>query len=194
MIHPQQEESIHEAQPRDCRACGARRPLRSSQARLGPRLSRRASRRARARRVRRVLLRPHKWQFSTTWRHQKSDRHFVGPEEQEERQEIGNEVVNTLNLVELGIRYNLSDRTSLSVGIPYLMAERSNALTVQGNVIGRTVTHASALGDITLMGRRLFWKPSEHPNSNIRSGSGSSSPPAATTSSTRGSASSTGRR
>ncbi|HEX9670694.1 MAG TPA: hypothetical protein VGC93_14575 [Thermoanaerobaculia bacterium] len=115
---------------------------------------------------------PNKWQFSTTWRYQKSDRHFVGSEEQEERQERGNEVVNTINLVELGIRYNLSDQTSFSVGIPYFMAERSNALTVQGTVIGRTVTHASALGDITLTARRLFWKPAEHPNGNMSFGLG----------------------
>lgn len=115
---------------------------------------------------------PNKWQFSTTWRLQKSDRHFVGPEEQEERQENGNEVVNTINLMELGIRYNVSDRTSISVGLPYLMAERSNALTVQGTVIGRTITHSSGLSDISVTARRLLWKPSEHPNGNVSFGLG----------------------
>ncbi len=115
---------------------------------------------------------PNKWQFSTTWRYQKSDRHFVGSEEQEERQERGNEVVNTINLMELGIRYNYSDRQSFSVSIPYLMAERSSALTVSGTVIGRTITHASGLSDITLTARRLLWKPAEHPNGNVSFGLG----------------------
>jgi hypothetical protein len=116
---------------------------------------------------------PNKWQFSTTWRYQKSDRHFRGSEEEKNRQAEGSEVVNTINLAELGIRYNVSEQTSVSVGIPYLMAERSSPIRNSSRaVVGRSITHASALSDITIMGRRLLWKPSEHPNGNVSFGLG----------------------
>ncbi len=116
---------------------------------------------------------PNKWQFSTTWRYQKSDRHFRGSEEEKNRQAEGSEVVNTINLAELGIRYNVSEQTSVSVGIPYLMAERSSPIrNASRAVVGRSITHASALSDITIMGRRLLWKPSEHPNGNVSFGLG----------------------
>jgi len=116
---------------------------------------------------------PNRWQYSTTWRYQRSDRHFVGPDEQEERKEEGSEVINTINLVELGIRYNPSDQWSVSLGIPYLMAERSSPIRNSSRaVVGRSLTQASSLGDITLTARHLLWKPQEHPDGNVSVGLG----------------------
>jgi hypothetical protein len=116
---------------------------------------------------------PNKWQYSMSWRYQRSDRHFVGSDEQEERKEEGSEVVNTINLAEFGIRYNRNDRLSFSVGIPYLMAERSSPIRdASRRVVDRSITHASALGDITFTARRLLWKPAEHPNGNVSLGLG----------------------
>lgn len=103
---------------------------------------------------------PNRWQVSTSWRYQKSDRHFRGIHEEADRQAEGSEVINHLNLWELGIRYNVSDRTSISVGIPFLMAERSNPIRDgSGDVVDRSVTHANGLSDITITGRRLLWDP-----------------------------------
>ena len=116
---------------------------------------------------------PNRWQFSTSWRYQRSDRHFVGPDEQEERKEEGSEVINTINLVELGIRYNPSDQWSVSLGIPYLMAERSSPIRNSSRaVVGRSLTQARSLGDITLAARHLLWKPQQHPDANISLGVG----------------------
>src|SRR5688500_5922288 len=90
------------------------------------------------------------WQVSTSYRWQKSDRHFVGSEEQQHREAESSQVVNRMHLVDLSIRHNLSDRTSLSLGVPYLMAERSNPIRdASRHVIDRSVTQARALSDIT---------------------------------------------
>lgn len=116
---------------------------------------------------------PNKWQVSTTLRYQRSDRHFRGPHQEENRQFEGSEVINTINLFELGVRYNHSDRLSFSLGVPYFSAERSSPLrNNQRVVVDRTVTEARELGDITLTARRLLWKPAEHPNGNVSFGLG----------------------
>lgn len=116
---------------------------------------------------------PNRWQVSASWRYQYSHRHFVGPEEQHERAEDRSQVKNTVNLFDLGIRYNASDQWSFSVGIPYLMAERSSPLRDPNRVVvDRAITESSDLGDITLTARRLLWKPEASPNGNISLGLG----------------------
>lgn len=116
---------------------------------------------------------PNRWQVSTSWRYQYSHRHFVGSEEQTQRAEDRSEVKNNINQVELGIRYNASDRWSFSAGIPYLMAERSSPIRDSNRVvIARTVTESNSLGDITFTARRLLWKPQASPDGNISLGLG----------------------
>ncbi|HWM93928.1 MAG TPA: hypothetical protein VN493_24435 [Thermoanaerobaculia bacterium] len=114
-----------------------------------------------------------RWQVSTSWRHQRSDRHFRGSEEEANRQAEGSEVINTINLMELGIRYNPNPQWSVSLGIPYFAAERSSPIRDPNRVVvDRSVVEANALGDITLTARRLLWNPREHPESNISLGLG----------------------
>lgn len=116
---------------------------------------------------------PDRWQVSTSWRYQRSHRHFVGSDEQEQRAEEGSEVVNTIHLAEIGIRYNPSDIWSVSVGIPYLMAERSSPIRDANRVVvDRSISQSRALGDITLTARRLLWQPATHPRSNVSLGLG----------------------
>ncbi len=116
---------------------------------------------------------PNKWQVSGSWRYQYSHRHFVGPEEQVERAEDRSQVKNNINLFELGVRYNASDQWSFSLGIPYLMAERSSPLRNSNRVVvARTVTEANSVGDITLTARRMLWKPQDSPKGNISLGLG----------------------
>lgn len=114
-----------------------------------------------------------RWEVSTTWRHQRSDRHFRGTEEEENRQQEGSEVINTINLMELGIRYNANEQWSFSLGIPYFMAERSSPIRNSSRVVvDRSVVEANALGDVVLTARRLLLKRQTHPNGNIALGLG----------------------
>jgi hypothetical protein len=120
-----------------------------------------------------VYAGPDKWAVSVSWRYQKSDRHFRGSEEEADRQAEGSEVINHINLAEIGIRYNFSDRTSLSAGIPFLMAERSSPIRDENrDVVDRSVTHADGLSDITLTARRLLWDPEKSSRGNLSLGLG----------------------
>lgn len=101
-----------------------------------------------------------KWQISLSWRYQKSDRHFRGTHEEENRTAEGSEVINTLHLAEIGLRYNFDPRTSVSVSVPYLMAERSHPIRDENrDVVDRSVLQSRGLSDVTVVGRRLLWDP-----------------------------------
>jgi hypothetical protein len=116
---------------------------------------------------------PDKWQVSTSWRYQRSHRHFVGDVEQVNRALEDSEVVNTINQPELGIRYNLNELWSFSLGIPYLIAERSSPIRDANRVVvDRYITAARGVGDITFIARRLLWEPKQHPDGNVSLGLG----------------------
>ena len=114
-----------------------------------------------------------KWQVSVSWRYQHSDRHFVGTEEQTHRTAEGSEVINDINLAEIGIRYNFNPQTSVSVGIPYLMATRSHPIRDDDrNVVDRSVLNSRGLSDITIVGHRLLWDPTVPHRGNLSLGFG----------------------
>ena len=114
-----------------------------------------------------------KWQVTVSWRYQHSDRHFVGTEEQTHRTAEGSEVINDINLAEIGIRYSFSPQTSISVGVPYLMATRSHPIRDDDrNVVDRSVLSSRGLSDITIVGHRLLWDPTVPRRGNLSLGFG----------------------
>jgi len=117
--------------------------------------------------------RPGSWQLTTAYRWQKSDRHFVGSEEQVDREEDSSQVINKINLLDLNLRYNLSQRTSLSVSFPYLIASRSNPIRDSNRtVVDRSVTHSNALSDTAFVARRWIRNPDSCKNGNFSLGLG----------------------
>jgi hypothetical protein len=116
---------------------------------------------------------PDRWEVSASWRYQRSFRHFVGSKEQVNREEDGSQVINKIHQAEVGIRYNATDVWSVSVGIPYLIAQRSSPIRdTTGAVVDRYTTHGTGVGDVTVTVRRLLWNPKEHPQGNISLGLG----------------------
>ena len=112
-----------------------------------------------------------------SWRYQRSFRHFVGSEEQHERSVERSEVTNNLNLLDLGVRYSPTPQWSFSLGIPYLMAQRSNPIRDSGRaVVARTYTEAEGIGDVVLAARRLLWDPATHADGNLSLGLGIKAP------------------
>jgi hypothetical protein len=110
-----------------------------------------------------------------SWRYQESDRHFVGAEEQEERQAEGSEVINDVHMFEVALTRTFTERFSMTIGIPYFLMERSQALRdpSSGNeVVDRTLTQARGLGDITVVPHWWTFKPSTHANGNLSLGFG----------------------
>ncbi len=120
-----------------------------------------------------LSLDENKWQVSVSWRYQKSDVHFRGTHEETNRTAEHSEVINTINLLDIGLRYDFSPRTSLTVSVPYLMAERSSPIRDENrDVVDRSVVHARGLSDITVVGRRLLWDPATEPRGNLSLGVG----------------------
>src|SRR3954453_15364969 len=97
------------------------------------------------------------WQFNINNRYFKSFRHFVGDEEQKQRQELGTEVINHSMATDLTIQKKLNARWSVMVNMPVLTNSRSS-LYEHANV-GRYTTHSFGIGDMRLAVYRWLWNP-----------------------------------
>src|SRR5215207_3767225 len=93
----------------------------------------------------------HRWQYS--------DRHFVGDEEQKERQAEGSEVINDVHLIDISVSYAITKRFTATLAVPFQFATRSQAIRDNrianefgnGTVIDRYETSAYGLSDIRLL-------------------------------------------
>jgi hypothetical protein len=114
------------------------------------------------------------WLFSIGYRYGEGGRHFIGTEEQKERQREHSEVINTVHLLDVGIRRQFDDRNSLEIGIPFLMARREGPIRNDDReLIGRQVrSNTRGMGDVTAVFQHLLWAPSQHPRSNLALGIG----------------------
>ncbi|HWR83811.1 MAG TPA: hypothetical protein VN285_10965 [Candidatus Deferrimicrobium sp.] len=113
------------------------------------------------------------WRGGVSWRYQRSFRHFVGSDEQIEREEEGSQVINSIHLADVWFQYGLSDRMSLTVSVPYLMATRSLPIRDENRVvIGRSTMTARALSDITVVARRWMKDPVHCKSWNVQLGLG----------------------
>src|SRR5260221_12270722 len=121
--------------------------------------------------------RPGSWQVSTGYRCQKSDRHYVGSESQPARDADSSQVVNRVPLLDLAVRYNWTQRTSLSLSLPYFIASRSNPIRDQNRVVfDRSVTHSNSISDSSFMARRWMKNPDSCKNGNFSLGLGLKAP------------------
>jgi len=66
-----------------------------------------------------AYLQAGQWQLSLSYRYQRSDRHFVGSEEEENRKHEDSEVRNLIHIAELFITYAFDERHSATLGVPY---------------------------------------------------------------------------
>ena len=114
-----------------------------------------------------------RWEVSFAWRYGNADRHFVGTDEQEHRRAENSQVENEVHLLDLGVRYRFSERTNVSLGIPYLMAVRSGPIRHDGELVGRQVrSNTRGVGDISVTANHLLFDPETHPRSNVSIGLG----------------------
>lgn len=113
------------------------------------------------------------WSLSFGWRYQKSDKHYVGDEYQVERTNEGSEVINHVNLADLTIRYQATKRIELSLGAPYFMGTRSQAVrNTQREILERFQTQARGQGDIVFAARRWMLDTDKHQKGNVQLGLG----------------------
>ncbi len=113
------------------------------------------------------------FELTVGYRYMKSFRHFVGTTEQHERFDEASQVINHLHLFDFGVTHGLTDRTSVSVNLPFMMADRSQPIRVDGELTGeRNETSARGIGDLRVTLRRWMFDPVESPNANVQLGVG----------------------
>ncbi len=118
-----------------------------------------------------AYLEPEKWMFGLGYRYQYSHRHFVGRREQEDRGHENSEVKNYLHLFDLSMTYGLSEQTTLTLSVPYQIADRTQQ---NGDFPDdpRRNTHANGFGDVSLIARRWMFDVKENVDQNIALGFG----------------------
>jgi len=117
---------------------------------------------------------PGEWQVSLSSRNLVSNDHYNGSEEQVQRQTLQNYVTNKQNLVDLNVGRQMTERLSLSVGIPLVnssWASRDPRFPLPAP--RREVEqNGRGLGDITVSGRYWLFDTKTHANWNVAAGTG----------------------
>lgn len=104
-----------------------------------------------------------RWQASVGYRWLHSDRHYVGTDYHEERAEERSQVINDQNSIDFGLSYNINDRWSVSLSVPYVDNNRGSALrNAAREVVGRSNVSVSGIGDVRLGVNYWLWDPSGH--------------------------------
>ena len=117
------------------------------------------------------------WESSLNYRYLFSSRHFTGDHEDTERQNENTDVQNTFNLFDLDITRGVTERLSVSLDIPYLMATRSSMVRKEdGSNFQRSEVQVHALGDVSLSAKVWIFQPSSNPYGNIGLGIGVKAP------------------
>ncbi|MEP7278851.1 MAG: hypothetical protein ABI813_09435 [Bacteroidota bacterium] len=115
-------------------------------------------------------------QVGVNYRHFHSWRHFVGTEEQPQRQVLGNAVNIYSHTVDFNLSYGLTNRLQLSVSIPYVHNERSQTLTLNKDTASGKLTRyslfAQGLADVRLDLNYWVIAPEKIQNGNLMIGFG----------------------
>ena len=123
-----------------------------------------------------------KWTAAVSHRWQYSDRHFIGDEEQKIREKEGSQVINNIQLIDIGVSYAFTERISASFSIPFQFATRSQTIrdTRRGmtnrfgnqKVFDRFQTEANGLGDVRLLFSSWVLNPKDFKKGNVSVGLG----------------------
>lgn len=111
------------------------------------------------------ILAPGHFQITFSERHQYSYQHYVGDVYQEYRGQLGNEVVNKINLVTTNLTYQWTPRISFEIDAPWLFASRKT----QNSPIEY---QSSGLGDTIIGGSIWIRDPQKAPRDNFSVGLG----------------------
>ena len=115
------------------------------------------------------------WLFNMNNRYYKSYKHFVGTEEQKQREENGTEVINHSYTMDLYLAHNLDRFWAVALDVPILANSRSSLYEHGGNAGGpdaRHSTHSYGVGDIRLAVYRWLLDPYLHTKWNVQAGLG----------------------
>jgi hypothetical protein len=115
------------------------------------------------------------WAFNFNNRYFKSYKHFVGTEEQKEREENGTEVINYNFSWDLTLTRTLNKFWSRGLNVPVISNVRSSMYEHGGNSGGPSARHNTSsfgLGDIRFTAYRWLFDPAKAHKGNIQAGLG----------------------
>lgn len=118
------------------------------------------------------FLRPHEWQVGVGARRVATHRFFVGTKETESAAPGGQPLRLGLNSLDLSLAYGLSDRSSVTLAVPFSYSTASN---VHPDGLRHT-SSAGGLGDISVFANYWILAPTAHPFSNVQVGLGAKAP------------------
>lgn len=111
-----------------------------------------------------------RWEMTSAYRWLHSDRHFVGSEEQPQRQQQHTEVINDSHFVDLSIQYRLNQRVTLGATLPFVYSDRSSLY--EHDRATRHHSQAAGLADMRLMAYYLVREPAVEKDFNMLIGAG----------------------
>src|SRR6185437_9311360 len=89
------------------------------------------------------------WLFNSNTRYYRSFRHFVGKQEQYQRIDMHNNVINNVETQDFTFTRLLNDRWAVAVDLPFVINSRSQ---LASGTTTRYATHSSGIGDIRITG------------------------------------------
>ena len=110
------------------------------------------------------------WELNLNQRYFKSYKHFVGTEEQKQREEEGTNVINHSWEMDVTATRTLNSRWSLAVTLPILAFGRSSLYEHDGK--SRHSTHSFGIGDARFSAYRWMFDPRRSHKGNIQLGLG----------------------
>ncbi|WP_256005170.1 hypothetical protein [Pedobacter deserti] len=110
------------------------------------------------------------WVFNANNRYFKSNKHYKGSDYQEERIELGTEVINYQYALDLALTRLFNSRWSMMIDVPILANKRTSLY--EHNRVSRHAMHSYGLGDIRIAGYRWLLDPAKNRKGNIQLGLG----------------------
>jgi hypothetical protein len=115
-------------------------------------------------------------QIGVNYRNFHSWRHYVGTEEQTQRQDLGNAVNIYSHAIDLNISYGITDRLQLNATLPYVDNERSQTLTLTQDVVAKKLTRysvfAKGIADVRIGLNYWLMNPKNATRGNLNIGLG----------------------
>ena len=119
---------------------------------------------------------PGQWQVSLAMRGLRSDDHYRLDEEQVQRHTLGTFVINHQYAADLSITRAFSERLSMSVGIPWVVASWSIPSPTSPVPGPRAQQDARGLGDMSVSSRYWLFDTKKYQNGNLAIGVGVKAP------------------
>ena len=115
------------------------------------------------------------WQLNLNNRYFKSFKHFVGTEEQKEREEKNTEVINYSYSLDITATRFLDNRWSIAMTVPVISNVRSSLYEHGGNNAGASARHKTesfGIGDVRIAAYRWLLGPAKNHKGNVQAGLG----------------------